>query len=97
MVKAYRDTWELGVHSYLTFRDRFLLARDLLHPSGSIFIQISSENLHFVRQIAEEIFGAENFVTIINFVTANAQTGTFLEDNCDYLISICGTRVEQNI
>ncbi len=87
MVKAYRDTWELGVHSYLThLRDRFLLARDLLHPSGSIFIQISSENLHFVRQIAEEIFGAENFVTIINFVTANAQTGTFLEDNCDYLI-----------
>jgi adenine-specific DNA-methyltransferase len=87
MVKAYRDTWELGLHSYLTYlRDRLLLARDLLHPSGSVFIQISSENLHFVRQIVGEIFGANNFITIINFVTANAQTGKFLEDNCDYLI-----------
>ena len=64
MVKAYRDTWELGLHSYLTYlRDRLLLARDLLHPSGSIFVQISDENLHHVRELMDEVFGADNFVS----------------------------------
>ncbi len=63
MVKAYRDTWELGLHSYLTYlRDRLLLARDLLHPSGSVFVQISDENLHHVRESMDDVFGAENFV-----------------------------------
>ena len=62
MVKAYRDTWELGLHSYLTYlRDRLLLARDLLHPSGSVFVQISDENVHHVRELMDEIFGDENF------------------------------------
>ena len=62
MVQAYRDTWELGLHSYLTYmRDRLLLARDLLAPSGSIFVQISDENLHHVREVMDEVFGAENF------------------------------------
>ena len=62
MVKAYRDTWELGLHSYLTYlRDRLLLCRDLLAPSGSIFVQISDENLHHVRELMDEVFGAENF------------------------------------
>ena len=62
MVKAYRDTWELGLHSYLTYmRDRLLLARDLLTPSGSVFVQISDENLHHVRELMDEVFGAENF------------------------------------
>ena len=62
MVQAYRDTWELGLHSYLTYmRDRLLLARELLSPSGSIFVQISDENLHHVRELMDEVFGAENF------------------------------------
>jgi len=66
MVQAYRDTWELGLHSYLTYlRDRLLLARDLLSPSGSIFVQISDENLHHVRELLEEVFGPENFVSVI--------------------------------
>src|SRR4030065_2894739 len=68
MVKAYRDTWKLGLHSYLTYlRDRLLLCRDLLHPSGSIFVQISDENLHHVRELMDEVFGAEHFVGIIPF------------------------------
>ena len=67
MVKAYRDTWELGLHSYLTYlRDRLLLARDLLSPSGSVFVQISDENLHHVREILDEVFGPSNFVACIN-------------------------------
>ncbi len=66
MVKAYRDTWELGLHSYLTYmRDRLLLCRELLTPSGSVFVQISDENLHHVRELMDEVFGAENFVVLI--------------------------------
>ncbi|OFW32424.1 MAG: hypothetical protein A3G76_13040 [Acidobacteria bacterium RIFCSPLOWO2_12_FULL_65_11] len=62
MVKAYRDTWELGLHSYLTYmRDRLLLARELLTPSGSVFVQISDENVHGLRQVMDEVFGASNF------------------------------------
>src|SRR3989449_5670896 len=68
MVKAYRDTWELGLHSYLTYmRDRLLLARDLLSPSGSIFVQISDENLHHVREVMDEVLGAENACPLIVF------------------------------
>jgi adenine-specific DNA-methyltransferase len=59
MIKAFRDTWELGIHSYLTYlRDRLLLAKELLHESGSVFVQISDENLHHVREIMDEVFGA---------------------------------------
>ncbi len=66
MVQAYRDTWELGLHSYLTYlRDRLLLARDLLTPSGSIFVQISDENLHHVREVMDEVFGAENCCSVV--------------------------------
>ena len=58
MVQAYRDTWELGLHSYLTYlRDRLLLARELLTPSGSVFVQISDDNLHHVRELLDEVFG----------------------------------------
>ncbi|MEX2575430.1 MAG: site-specific DNA-methyltransferase [Halofilum sp. (in: g-proteobacteria)] len=68
MVKAYRDTWELGLHSYLSYlRDRLLLARELLTESGSIFVQISDENLHHVREIVDEVFSSENFCAVINF------------------------------
>ncbi len=65
-IKAYRDTWQLGIHSYLTYlRDRLLLCRDLLHESGSIFVQISDENLHHVKELMDEIFGKDNFVAVI--------------------------------
>ncbi|MDU7586555.1 MAG: DNA methyltransferase, partial [Acidovorax sp.] len=70
MIKAFRDTWELGIHSYLTYlRDRLLLARELLSDSGSVFVQISDENLHRIRLVLDEIFGAENFVSIITYST----------------------------
>src|SRR5947199_10094834 len=68
MVQAYRDTWELGVHSYLTYlRDRLLLARELLSPSGSLFVQISDENVHNVRELLDEVLGSDNFVSSITF------------------------------
>ena len=68
MIKAFRDTWELGIHSYLTYlRDRLLLAKELLHESGSVFVQISDENVHHVREIMDEVFGKNNFVCIIPF------------------------------
>lgn len=87
MVKAYRDTWELGLHSYLTYmRDRLLLARDLLTPSGSIFVQISDENLHHVRELMDEVFGAENFCSIIPFVTTSSQTSTLLSTVVDFIL-----------
>jgi adenine-specific DNA-methyltransferase len=87
MVQAYRDTWELGLHSYLTYlRDRLLLARDLLTPSGSIFVQISDENLHHVREVMDEVFGAENFVAVITFQKTGSQAGTRLGTTLDYLL-----------
>ncbi|MDE0029014.1 MAG: DNA methyltransferase [Deltaproteobacteria bacterium] len=78
MVQAYRDTWELGLHSFLTYlRDRLLLARELLHPSGSIFVQMSDTNLHHVREVMDEVFGAECFVSQISFQTTSGfQTKT---------------------
>jgi adenine-specific DNA-methyltransferase len=77
-VKAFRDTWELGVHSYLSYlRDRLLLAKDLLHETGSLFVQISDENLHLVRNLVDEVFGKKNFVSLITFQTTSGfQTRT---------------------
>jgi adenine-specific DNA-methyltransferase len=87
MVQAYRDTWELGLHSYLTYlRDRLLLARDLLTPSGSIFVQISDENLHHVREVMDEVLGAENFVAVINYKTSIGLGAKYLDRVCDYLV-----------
>ena len=85
MVKAYRDTWELGLHSYLTYlRDRLMVAKELLHESGSVFVQISDENLHHVREVLDELFGAENFVSVITFVKTAALYGTSISSNHDY-------------
>jgi adenine-specific DNA-methyltransferase len=88
MVQAYRDTWALGLHSYLTYmRDRLLLARDLLTPTGSIFVQIGDENLHHVREVMEEVFGAECFVSIIPFRKKTMPLGArLLESVTDYLL-----------
>lgn len=67
-IKAFRDTWELGIHSYLTYlRDRVQMAKDLLSQSGSIFVQIGDENVHLVRSVLDEVFGRENFVSLITF------------------------------
>lgn len=86
-IKAFRDTWELGIHSFLSFlRDRLFLAKELLSESGSIFIQISDENLHYVRMICDEVFGPQNFVTEISFKTKIPLKTKYLANICDYLV-----------
>lgn len=78
MVKAFRDTWELDLHSYLSYlRDRLLLAHNLLHESGSVFVQIGDENVHHVREILDDVFGAKNFCAQVNYrsMTALGQSG----------------------
>jgi len=86
-IKAYRDTWKLGIHSYLTYlRDRLLLARELLSESGSIFVQINDENLHLVRCLLDEVFGRENFVAVIAFQTAASQNTTTIPRLFDFLL-----------
>ncbi len=87
MIKAFRDTWELGIHSYLSYmRDRLLLSRELLSDSGSIFVQISNENLHHVREILDEVFGSQNLISIITFVKRSPQPDNFLPPVTDYII-----------
>jgi adenine-specific DNA-methyltransferase len=87
MVQAYRDTWELGLHSYLTYlRDRLLVARALLTPCGSVFVQIGHENVHHLREVLQEVFGEENFVGQITFQKTSGSTGDYLPGTCDYLL-----------
>jgi len=87
MIKAFRDTWELGIHSYLTYlRDRLLLTKELLHESGSVFVQISIENVHHVRELMEEIFGTANFVSEIAFRKTSGKAGSTLDAVFDILI-----------
>ena len=87
-VKAFRDTWRDGIHSYLTYlRDRLTVARDLLTESGSILVQIGDENVHRVRAVMDEVFGEGNFVNQINCRTNSGTTrGNSLKRSCDYLI-----------
>jgi len=76
-IKAFRDTWELGIHSYLSYlRDRLLVARDLLTESGSCFVQIGDENVHLVRSLMDEVFGSENFCSLISYKTTSG-AGSF--------------------
>lgn len=87
MIKAFRDTWQLGIHSYLTYlRNRLLLTRDLLTESGSVFIQISDENIHYVRNICDEIFGPENFVSQITIKKASTIFQKKLLNNANYYV-----------
>lgn len=87
MVQAYRDTWELGLHSYLTYlRDRLILARDLLNPRGSIFVQIGDQNLHHVREIMDEVFGSKNFSAVISYSKTTSTTGDDLSVVNDYIL-----------
>src|SRR5258708_3690757 len=86
-VKAFRDTWRDGIHSYLTYlRDRLTVARDLLSDSGSIFVQIGDENVHRVRALLDEVFGAENCVSSIVFAKTSSSTGDFLGPTFDTLL-----------
>ncbi|MFH0739922.1 MAG: site-specific DNA-methyltransferase [bacterium] len=87
-VKAFRDTWELGIHSYLSYlRDRLLVARELLTESGSCFVQINDENVHYVRGLMDEVFNVENFVSQITYRTKNRPLGgKLLETQGDYIV-----------
>lgn len=87
MIKAFRDTWELGIHSYLSYlRDRLVLARELLTESGSCFVQISDDNVHLVRCLMDEVFGSENFIAFITFKKASPLTSKGLAGVSDYII-----------
>ena len=87
-IRAFRDTWELGIHSYLSYlRDRLLLAKELLAESGSCFVQISDENLHHVRELMDEVFEVENFISIISVRKTTSQgTAVLLGTTTDYLV-----------
>lgn len=87
MIRAFRDTWELGIHSYLTYlRDRLLLARELLTENGSCFVQISDENIHHIKEIMDEIFGGENFCVIICYRRLGIMIGAELKSSAHYLV-----------
>ena len=86
-VKAFRDTWRDGIHSYLTYlRDRLTVARDLLTESGSIFVQIGDENVHRVRAVMDEVFGEDNLVSQISFKKTGYQAALNLPNNFDYIL-----------
>lgn len=92
-VKAFRDTWRDGIHSYLTYlRDRLTIARDLLTGSGSIFVQIGDENVHRVRTLLDEVFGEANCVSLISFRTTTGLGDQFLDSACNYLVWYCRDR-----
>ena len=86
-VKAFRDTWRDGIHSYLTYlRDRLTVARDLLTESGSVFVQIGDENVHRVRAVMDEVFGEENFISSITFKKSSSATEKYLSSTSDYIV-----------
>ena len=86
-VKAFRDTWRDGIHSYLTYlRDRLTVARDLLTDSGSVFVQIGDENVHRVRSVMDEVFGQENFLGEVGFIKTSGLSSNYLADRFDYLL-----------
>lgn len=89
-VKAFRDTWKDGIHSYLTYlRDRLTVMRDLLTESGSVFVQIGDENVHRVRAVLDEVFGEENCVTQIAFRTTTGRGGSALSEALNYIVWFC--------
>ncbi len=87
MIKAFRDTWELGLHSYLTYlRDRLVLAKELLHESGSVFVQISDENEHLVRNLLDDVLGSSNYISTVKFRKSTATSSSLLPTTNDLLI-----------
>jgi len=86
-IRAFRDTWKLGIHSYLAYlRDRLTVARDLLTESGSVFVQIGDENVHLVRSILDEVFGSANFVSNITYSKTTGTTVVLLPGTADYVL-----------
>ncbi|MEQ1761433.1 MAG: site-specific DNA-methyltransferase, partial [Vicinamibacterales bacterium] len=86
-IRAFRDTWSLGVHSYLSYlRERLTAARSLLAPSGSVFVQIGDENLHLVRSVLDEVFGAGNFCSLVSFAKTVGATSELLPGTLDYVL-----------
>ena len=86
-IRAFRDTWELGIHSYLAYlRDRLLLARELLHESGSCFVQIGDENVHRAGMVMDEIFGADNRMATVSYATSGSSSASTLPQVADYLL-----------
>lgn len=86
-IKAFRDTWELGIHSYLSYlRDRLVLSRELLTQTGSCFVQISDENVHLVRCLMDEVFGSENFVSQIIYTKTSGFTANTIGNVADYIL-----------
>ncbi|MCA7120852.1 MAG: site-specific DNA-methyltransferase, partial [Acidibrevibacterium sp.] len=86
-VKAFRDTWKDGIHSYLTYlRDRLTVARELLTESGSIFVQIGDENVHRVRAVMDEVFGVENYILGVIVQKTGSQTGDFVQSSNDFVL-----------
>lgn len=87
VIKAFRDTWELGIHSYLSYlRDRLIIAKELLTESGSCFVQISDENVHLVRSIMDEVFGSANFISEIVFAKTASITSSYLGTTHDFIL-----------
>ena len=94
-IRAFRDTWERGIHSYLSYlRDRLVVARDLLTESGSVFVQIGDENVHLVRSLLDEVFGSANFVSLITVQKSGQSTSDLLPNTTDYLIWYAKNRRE---
>ncbi len=86
-VRAFRDTWKLGIHSYLAYlRDRLTAARELLTESGSVFVQIGDENVHLVRCVMDEVFGSENFISVIVFQKTGGQSSKLLASSSDFIL-----------
>jgi adenine-specific DNA-methyltransferase len=97
-IRAFRDTWKLGIHSYLAYlRDRLVVARELLTETGSIFVQIGDENVHLVRCVMDEVFGSENFCGQITFFKTSSQATTGIPSIVDYLILYAKNKEDQKI
>ncbi len=86
-IRAFRDTWKLGIHSYLSYiRDRLTVARELLAESGSVFVQIGDENVHLLRCTLDEVFGGENFISLISYAKTTTTTGRFIAKTTDFVL-----------
>src|SRR5207253_3634730 len=86
-IRAFRDAWKLGIHSYLAYlRDRLYVAAALLGDSGCLFVQIGDQNVHLVRCLLDEVFGVGNFISLITFSKTSGTTGKYLPGSTDYLL-----------
>jgi adenine-specific DNA-methyltransferase len=98
MVKAFRDTWSNGIHSYMTYlRDRLTVARDLLHESGSVFVQIGEENVHRARALLEEVFGPDNSIVTIIFQKKGSQKSSYIDPINDYILWFSKSKREDGV